>query len=386
MFSSERILVVADDLTGAAEIAGIVRRYGLGARIVRAVHGLRDVADEGATVIDTDSRALSANEAADRVRRVLEPLPASFFTLVYKKTDSALRGPVLAEVNAVMSWSGATRSALLAQNPSRGRTIQDGIYRVDGVPIDRTPFARDPQHPARSSRVLELLGEFSGLEVHSAVSHASDLKEGLSVCDARNEDDVLWRAALLPGDVLPAGGADFFGQLLEVRGLRRRKREPLPPFTGSALLVRGTTAPPTEEEEKWIDSRWFADCAAPVEMLYEPSQRERLHRFAAMVARSLELGGRVAVSLIGDVKPSASIEIERSLAEVVQVATGAFPVEHLLLTGGATAAAVCRRMGWNTLSVSRELSPGVVMCGVSEGSGPQLTLKPGSYPWPGAWI
>ena len=39
-------------------------------------------------------------------------------------------------------------------------------------------------------------------------------------------------------------------------------------------------------------------------------------------------------------------------------------------------------MGWNRLAVEAELAPGVVTLSVIGGGSEQLTIKPGSYPWP----
>src|SRR5439155_544492 len=81
------------------------------------------------------------------VRASLANLEPSHFDLIYKKIDSALRGPVLAEVQASMNQRRLDTALLLPQNPSRGRTIESGQYLINGVPIDQTDFARDPDHP-----------------------------------------------------------------------------------------------------------------------------------------------------------------------------------------------------------------------------------------------
>ena len=389
MSSSERILVLADDLTGAAEIAGIVRRYGLDARIIRCLEPIPKpaLADQsGVAVVDTDSRGLSPTEAARRLRDLLAPIPAELFTLVYKKTDSVLRGPIPAEIGAVMSWRGTTRAALLAQNPSRGRTVHEGIYRIDGVPLSQTAFAQDPRHPARSSRAVELLGDTCGLQVRSVASRTTDLQAGLSVCDAVDDDDVRAWAARLSRDVLPAGGVDFFARLLEARELRPVPHAALPSLSDSALLIRGTASTLTLVEQQWMERRRFATHAVPAPVLYQPTERAQLSFLVEKTTRSLRSAGRVAVVVEGAVQPSASPEIERRLAELTHRIIRAVPVQHLLLTGGATAAAICRRMGWSTLVVSCELSSGVVECAVQGESSPRLALKPGSYPWPDAWI
>jgi len=153
-----RVLVIADDLTGAAEIAGIGSRYGLPTRLVRdqLVHR----PEGGLTVIDTDSRLLPASEAAATVWKFVEPLRAGQFDLVFKKSDSVLRGPVLAEIDAMLTALGRASALLVPQNQSRGRVIRGGEYQVEGVPLYASAFANDPQYPARTSNVLDGFVDF----------------------------------------------------------------------------------------------------------------------------------------------------------------------------------------------------------------------------------
>src|SRR5581483_10270587 len=150
-----RLLAIADDFTGAAEIAGIGRRYGLPTRLLRY---RPDTIGDGLTVIDTDSRLLAPVDAAAKVRGFVEGLRPGDFDLIYKKTDSVLRGPVLAELEALLQVFDRPAALLVPQNPSRGRSIIGGEYQIDGVALHTTAFAGDPQHPAASSTVVELLG------------------------------------------------------------------------------------------------------------------------------------------------------------------------------------------------------------------------------------
>src|SRR5213079_504696 len=103
----ERILVIADDLSGAAEIAGIGLRYGLPTRLVRE----RPVeCGDGLTVIDSDSRLLPPARASQIVESLVQGLHRDDFDLIYKKTDSAMRGQIRAEVTALtcsLGFSGA---------------------------------------------------------------------------------------------------------------------------------------------------------------------------------------------------------------------------------------------------------------------------------------
>ena len=63
------IVVIADDLTGAAEIGGMAWRHGLVAEIQVEID-LSSPVD--LIVVDTDSRSLSPAVAAERVMKVAE--------------------------------------------------------------------------------------------------------------------------------------------------------------------------------------------------------------------------------------------------------------------------------------------------------------------------
>src|SRR5262249_50022835 len=121
--------------------------------------------------------------------------------LVYKKCDSVLRGHVAAECLAVTRATGKQRVLLIPANPSRQRIIRGGDYFVDGVPLAQTAFARDPDHPRKSSRVSELVGPAPGIEIPDVVSI----------------EDLSRRAATIDKNILPAGGVDFFNALLTTK-------------------------------------------------------------------------------------------------------------------------------------------------------------------------
>jgi uncharacterized protein YgbK (DUF1537 family) len=80
---------------------------------------------------------------------------------------------------------------------------------------------------------------------------------------------------------------------------------------------------------------------------------------------------------------------DAAVAEVVArvLATNDGGAENLLVEGGATASAVCRRLGWHQFDVEGEFAPGVVQLRAlrADGSGGHRAIvKPGSYAWPDA--
>ncbi|HEV2292698.1 MAG TPA: four-carbon acid sugar kinase family protein [Tepidisphaeraceae bacterium] len=348
-----KALVIADDLSGAAEVAGIGHRYGLPTRLVRRPPVNFD---PGLTVIDTDTRLLPPADAAAAVIRFTAEAGVGVFDLIYKKSDSVLRGPVAAELDALLPALGRTSALLAPQNPSLGRVIVGGEYYIDGLPLHETPFASDPTHPRWSSDVAELLGTHR---------HVIRIAAGASA------DDLRKHAAKLPADVLPAGGADFFIALLEERGLPEKLTEKQPFLghtpAGPALFVCGSTAP----------SPFIPGVATRPMMDATDAWRDA-------VCALLE-GGEHAMMTIDrplDRSPGAAAQIERTMAAVAAAVLRRCPVRTVLITGGATAVSVCRAMGWDEFEVEGELASGVVQLRPTLAGAPRLVIKPGSYPWP----
>ena len=94
------LVIVADDVTGAADSAARCHYAGLPATIY-----LRPTPPpwpSGAIAFSTDSRFLPPAEAAAQVRRLLAPLKGAP-AIWYKKIDSTLRGNLGAELDAMLT-------------------------------------------------------------------------------------------------------------------------------------------------------------------------------------------------------------------------------------------------------------------------------------------
>ena len=147
------ILVLADDLTGALETGAKFAAAGVGA-VVLLPGG--ETADAPAVVIDTETRHAPPEEAARIVESHARAALAAGARLVYKKTDSTLRGNIGAELGALARAAG-TELVYAPAYPRMGRTVRAGRLYVDGVPVSETAFARDPLDPVRESAVARVL-------------------------------------------------------------------------------------------------------------------------------------------------------------------------------------------------------------------------------------
>lgn len=377
-------IALADDLTGAAELAAIGRRMGL--RSVVCTEG--QLADRRAelVVLDTDSRLCDPAEAARRVRTTLADVrrrdPGAS---IFKKVDSVLRGPVAVELAAAAAALGKSRVLAVPANPSLGRTIRDGVYRIDGVPLAETAFALDPHHPATSSRVLDMLGPDAGMPAISARPGCDVLPVGVVLGDATCIEDMDTWAHRLGDCTLAAGGADFFAAWLRNRGCGPLPSSAFPHLGTPVLLIAGSAAPASRANLANASAAGTALVPLPETLVtLHPAGQRGLSAWIEDVAQTLRQHRAAIVSAanIRSSVPWAPDAIRRAFATVAADLHRQGALKHLIIEGGATAAAAVHALGWSELTVVHEWAPGVASLRPPHPKDVYLTIKPGSYAWP----
>lgn len=346
---SDREVILADDFTGAAEMAGIAWRSG---RSVDFCTSLPNVLVSEVTVIDTDTRLLSEAEASERIRDICQRIRGWGVSRVFKKVDSVLRGPIRAEAEAAVTSLGRSGAVLLSANPTKSRMIVDGRYRVDGVPLHETDFARDPIHPALTDSVRERVGESPVLRTP----------------DATSWEDVREVAASLDPGVLPIGAADFYTAWSEAPSWSM----PAEPTHGTRLWLGGSQAI-REAREEACDR-----FGIPV-VEWNGEATEEWERAAKS---AFELQGRVALE-VGRIMTREPGDVLAAFRGIGSRLVKRLSPDYVFIEGGAISSAVMDALGWDRFRVVREWSLGVVgVRPVDETGASELVVKPGSYPWP----
>lgn len=146
-----QILALADDLTGALEVGAKFASRGIPVHVSLTQNG--DSSHE-VRVIDTESRHLPPAEAVQIQSLALEHAPAR---LIYKKTDSTLRGNIAAELAALAQAFPDHALHYIPSYPRLGRTVRAGHLYIHGAPVHQTPFANDPRSPVRDSAISAIL-------------------------------------------------------------------------------------------------------------------------------------------------------------------------------------------------------------------------------------
>ncbi len=137
---NREVVAIADDFTGAND-AGV--SLALSGKKVSVAFQTPFTGDTDALVINSESRALRASEAAEKLTHYAAEINAAKWLV--KKIDSTLRGNPGAEVEALLRLSGQRQAIIAPAFPAAGRTTQNGVCLVKGVPVTETEFASDPK-------------------------------------------------------------------------------------------------------------------------------------------------------------------------------------------------------------------------------------------------
>ena len=376
--TAERWLILADDLTGAADCAIAFAKRGKAATV-----GWGDRADPGtegaAFSYDADSRGLPEAEAVARPRAALAALfqPGQ---ILFKKIDSTLRGHMAAElpvtIEAVRRRSGAAFGILAPAFPATGRTTRDGRVEIDGEPLETTEvWRRDHTYPSADLVAILAGAGLVGRKVPLAQIRAGTeaLRRTLgalaadgtiiAVCDAETDDDLTRLAqACLPiaETTFFIGSAGLAHALADVVPGDRFDPVRLPATSQGLLIIVGSLAAASRAAARQLaaDPGVHHETVSP-DMLLDATAEPDRAALALRVRDRLDAGRDVLVEILTGESPDLSIgpKLVRSLADAL--APVASHIGGLAATGGETAAAILSRFGVGGIRLMRELEPGV---------------------------
>ena len=390
-FSSALLMVIADDLSGAAEIAGRALEHGLTTEVwtwekflERGTQSVRP----SLLVIDSNTRSSSKTEARNRLRQLgknLEPSPIRLF----KKVDSVLRGPLISELNGLTEGLSQKRVLLVPSNPSRERVVRQGQYWIKNKPIHKTQFGKDPEYPAQSSHVVDILRSQPGdLPVSILPPNSNLTNTGILVGEATTLSDLDMWVKELDENTLAAGAADFFQAWLQLHAPQKRNSavDPLSlNISERVLLVSGSASTTSSRTIESWKKKGTPVLNIPTSLLENENNSDHLIRtWMQTVIKSFQLKSRVVVNIGHPLKRDVDLKehLRLHLAELTSKVLSNCSLDHLWVEGGSTASTLVRHLKWNQFEVLGSLSPGVVTLRQFKKELPLITLKPGSYAWP----
>jgi D-threonate/D-erythronate kinase len=371
------ILIIADDLTGAADSAVQFRQAGFSAVVLTEQASYRS-AWPRAQVVSLSLNTRDASPTA--VRHIWERQAPTIRALaqdalVYQKIDSTLRGHPALEVRLLLGCLGAASAIVVPAFPKLGRHTVDGVHRVNGLPLAETEYSRTRRRSRPTSHLPDLLAAGNdarpihlpwqvidgGVEIVAQwLRERLDEPCRLITADAADERhlDILTQAVLpLAGRVLLVGSAGWAERLAMAC---RRWLEDMPAAPGVLGVVGSLSAIATRQVEVASQAgitvvQWAS--------LPAHAMRSRTAPDWQSVVRTLAAGCSVVLwTNPGDphtAARSAGHHMLRAVADIVRQLLSTTPVSGLMIVGGDTAQAVLCALRASGLVLAGEVTPGV---------------------------
>ena len=398
--------VIADDVTGATDLAGYVARSGVSTLQFFGVPG-RDVElPEGVecVIIALKSRSIAPDLAVEQSLAAQEWLAARGVRRTYFKYcstfDSTPRGNIGPVADVLADRVGETSVIVAPSAPENGRTVYQGKLFVWSQTLDESPLKDHPLNPMRDADLPRLLGaqsaETIGLIPWQVVSRgAGAVKDALAgeaatgnrlvVVDALTDDDLDTNAHAALERRLVTGSAGLAAAMARVwRGRHGGAHRPIVP-AGSAVVISGSCSAATQRQVESYRETHPSFVVDPVAIANGAPVVEDAVRFAqaapegsapliystadpSEVTRSQEaLGVERAASLV----EGALGEIARRLRE-----SG---TRRFVIAGGETSGAIVDALHVDAILIGDEVAPGVPWT-VSTADDPvALVLKSGNF-------
>lgn len=358
-----QIVLIADDLTGAADSGVAFAIHGLSSAVA---FGAAPSPDVDVLIRSTESRDGDVEAAVHSHRRAMASLTAPRW--VYKKVDSALRGHPGEELNAVMDALGETAALVAPALPSEGRTTVDGRQHIGDARLERDAaggqrggidlIERFGRHPGRVVHHLRLETVREGTGTVARFLEAAG--EGIVVADAETDADLFTVASAVaesPIRVL-CGAAGFARQCARALPLAPSPRTGGHPAIkdGPVLIVAGSTHPATAAQVEHLRGAGYAVVRPSQAMLDgDPGSRDIT---AHALVESLAKGQPAILTTAGmDHSPRGASFVAACLANIVAETAARTRLAGIVISGGDVAAHVLSGLDATVYHLRGEVRP-----------------------------
>lgn len=335
-----RIGILTDDLTGGGDIGVQFADKGLKVKLSIDIDAIKDIpSGTEVWIINTNSRSDSPVKAAKKVTKAAEYLKSWNADYFYKKVDSTLRGPIGAELQALIDSLDIESLPFCAAYPDMGRVTIDSIHYVHGQKITDSSYGSDINAPVTESNIKILLEKQMETPQKVDVKDAANNNGLVSICKERK------------GKVF-AGAAAWAGYLLDEWITTPRKVQNVVFSPGPVMLVSGSLNPVSLRQKKYWEETGKFIMDLNSEKKY-PDDDLLVTTVEKETASSIKKLMKIALSLWS---------------------TGKW--DRVILNGGDTAYRFMKGLGDNELEIIKSVSPGIAL---AKHMNNFVILKPGGY-------
>lgn len=383
--------VIADDLTGATDIASFLANNGLDTIQILGLPDPQTHINCEAAVVSLKSRSNPAPEAVAMSLDALNWLQANNCAQTYFKYcstfDSTPRGNIGPVTDALMNALKTPLSVICPSLPVNGRTVKDGILFVNGMPLAETGMRHHPVTPMTDSNLIALMemqakgkAGLVGLETVQAGPDAvnkrlSELRNdgvGYAVLDAETDGELDALAEALDEMPLLTGGSGLGGaraRALVKKGRASGKGAAMgKPPGGKAAILSGSCSEMTNRQ---VEA--YAASEAPASKIDAGRCIENPAEYAAELAGWMDrhAGGSLAPLVYATVGKDELSDIQKRFgaekaSQAIEEMFGHLAVElsgrgfdHFIVAGGETSGSTALALGAKMFRIGPEIAPGV---------------------------
>ncbi len=400
--------VIADDFTGATDIAGMLVKGGM--RTIQTIGVPTKAAipdDVDAVVVALKTRSIAAKDAIAQSLAALKALQeagcARFFFKYCSTFDSTDQGNIGPVGDALIDELKARQAIYCPAFPENGRTIFFGHLFVGDVLLSDSPMRHHPLNPMTDASLVRVLARQTKHKVglvplKQVQSGSATLRAALDklavngvrhmIVDAVADTDLGIIGEAVGDDVLVSGGSGVALGLPAAyrrRGLLAHKSgvDALPKVGGAAAVLAGSCSAATLGQIAAFKGAHLAldtDAICRGEPVGDKAlawAKDKLGNGPILLSASDKPDAVKALQSKYGVEKSSQA-IERTMAALAKglVAAG---VGRLVVAGGETSGAVVGALDVNALRIGPEIDPGVPWT-ASVGKKPLLlALKSGNF-------
>jgi len=407
MMSDRAVIgVIADDLTGGSDIAGILTRAGARTRLYAGLPVTAAAPGADALVIALKSRAAPVAQAMDQSLRALAWLRAAGVQQIVFKVcstfDSTPQGNIGPVALALLDALGAAGAAVCPAFPANGRTLYMGHLFVGDRLLSESGMQHHPLTPMTDPDLRRWLSRQTGgpvghlpraelAQAGAGLARRIALGERLIICDAITDADLMALAQGLAGHALVVGGSAIAMGLPAHFDIRPTGAERLHRPAAPGCVLAGSCSAATLAQVASHAQGHPVLQILPQDIAGDAEAT--LIRAAAFLAARRGQQPLVASTAPPDQVAAAqglhgrdrlAAQYDRFFAALAHGAPG-MGYRALVVAGGETSGAVAQALGPQPYAIGAEVAPGVPTLYPVGGQG-GLVLKSGNFGGPDFFV
>jgi len=399
---------IADDFTGACDLAGLLARSGVKVNLRMGVPDgpTDDVA--AFEVIALKCRTAPVDIAVAECRAALEWLKKAgadrFFWKYCSTFDSTPTGNIGPVAEALMADLGAKQTIYCPAFPENDRSIFMGNLFVGEQPLAESPMKDHPLTPMRDSNLMRLLAPQTtapvGLANRLCVAKGAEAlqarlkdlrKDGFVhvVVDAVADDDLKTIAKACCDMPLMTGGSAVampLPALYMAQGLLNETEQKMsvPQVGTGAIVLSGSCSAMTRAQVAKYSAKAPSYRLDPLDLSNDGVQKVRKWLAALPVTAAPMIYATAEPDAVRRAQDQLGVArageiVEQALA-VLALDAKAHGAGRFVVAGGETSGAVAQALGVTQMTIGPEIAPGVPWgFSHSDGADIALALKSGNF-------